>query len=338
MVNKSKSDLNKILVPKGRILYFNEELHRYTDDVQTDYTSTTTVVGKYYEKFDKKARDIAEACERIGKNPRHVKYLKYRNKTAKQLLYEWDETTRVACEKGSDKHSYLETAVKNANGYNLNAKGFIDGKIYTVDDIIRGHNYGKLSLNFFVKSGIAEKYPTIFAVIKNLVEQGFRIYAEIGVYSLEYRVSGLIDILFVRGTEFIILDWKTNKAPIKFESGYFEKDNSGRLLLNQFINQDKFMYHPINYLNDSVGIHYTLQISIYDYLVESFGLTCLGNLLCHIRTVESDVLAFSKDTGMVEEKEEIEFLPIKYLKTDVEKLLSHHLTTVSEPKNLFNYE
>jgi hypothetical protein len=98
------------------------------------------------------------------------------------------------------------------------------------------------------------------------------------------------------------------------------------------------MYHPINYLNDSVGIHYTLQLSIYDFLVESFGLTCLGNILCHIRTIESDVLAFSKDTGALEEQEDVSFLPITYRKTDVEKLLSHHLTTVREPINLFNYE
>lgn len=335
-MGRLKSALSNTLVPKGRTLYFNEEEHRYSDDLQTDYTSTTTVIGKYYEKFDKKARDIADACERIGKNPKHPKYLKYRHKTAKQLLYEWDKTRDDACAKGTNKHSYLETRVKSANGYTLNAKGFIDGKIYTIDDVIRGHNYGKLSLNFFVKSGIKEKYPTIYDVIENLVNQGFRIYAEIGVYSLEYRVSGLIDILFVRGTEFIILDWKTNSAPIRFESGYYDKDNDGRLLLNSFINQDKWMLYPINYLADSVGIHYTLQLSIYDFLVESFGLTCLGNILCHIRTIETDVLSFS-ESGEKVEKEEVTFIPIKYLKSDVEKLLSNHLTLVEQPKNLFTY-
>lgn len=336
MVKQVKSNLNNTLIPKGRTLYFNEELHKYTDDLETNYTSTTTVIGKYHEKFDNSAIQIAEACERIGKKPNHPKYLKYKNKTAKQILYEWDQIRDNACAKGTNKHSYLETTVKAASGYNINAKGFIDGKIYTIDDIIRGHNYGKLSLNFFVKSGIKDKYPSIYAVIENLVNQGFRIYAEIGAYSLEYRISGLIDILFVRGLEFIILDWKTNGAPIKFESGYFDKDNDGRLLLDKFINQDKFMFYPLNYLADSIGIHYTLQLSIYDFLIESFGLTCLGNILCHIRTIESDSISFSETTGLPIEKEEVTFIPIKYLKSDVEKLLSHHLTLVEQPKNLFN--
>ena len=50
-----------------------------------------------------------------------------------------------------------------------------------------------------------------------MVSMGFEIYAEIGVYHPEYLISGLVDILFVKGDEFFILDWKTNKAPIRFE-------------------------------------------------------------------------------------------------------------------------
>lgn len=328
----SKSRLNNTLVPKGRTLYFNEEFHKYTDDLETIYTSTTTVIGKYYEQFSTKQVDIAIACERIGKNPNHLKYLRYRGKTTNQILYEWSLSTIEGCEKGTKKHNYLEDKVKTANGYHLNANGFIDGKIYTVDNIIVGHNYGKLSIKFFIETGIRDKYPTIFSLIVEFVNKGFSIYAEIGVYHLQLMVSGLIDILFVRGDEFLILDWKTNKAPIRFESGYYEKDNDGRLLLDKFIKQDKWMYHPISNLPDSIGTHYTLQLSIYDYLVESFGLKCLGNILCHIRTVESDNIYLSKD----EQPEEVSFLPIKYLKSDVERLLAHHVTTVSPPKNLFN--
>ena len=333
MVKQQQSHLSSRLVPKGRTLYFNEELHKYTDDLETNYTSTTTVIGKYHEKFDSKS--IAEACEKIGKNRTHPKYLKYKNKTAKQLIYEWELETLRACDKGSAKHSYLETTIKAANGYNLNAKGFIEDKIYTIDDVIVGHNFGKLSLKFFTNSGIDVKYPTIFHFIKNLVEQGFNIYAEIGVYDYGLKVSGLIDILFIRGTEFIILDWKTNKAPIKFEAGYFDKSSDGKLLLDKFISKDTFMYYPINYLEDSIGNHYTLQLSIYDYLVESFGLTCLGNILCHIRTIESDTLSFDENGKQIE-KEEVTMIPIKYLKEDVEKLLCHHLSTVTPAKNLFN--
>lgn len=315
----AKLDLKYNLVPKGRILYFNEELHKYTDDVETNYTSTTTVIGNYYEKFDKKAADIAAACERIGKNPSHPKYLKYRGKTAKQLLYEWAQETDRACKKGSKKHAYLENTVKSSNGYNLNAQGFINGRIYTIDDIIRGHNYGRLSLGYFTKTGINKVYPTIFNIIKDFVDKGFKIYAEIGVYDTRFGVSGLIDILLVRGLEFVILDWKTNKAPLRFDSGYFEKNLDGTLNLGAWTPQNKFFYYPISHLEDSTGNHYTMQLSIYDYLVESFGLKCVGNILCHIRTVERTDNISNED-----EEEEVVFHSIKYLKKEAEALLTHH--------------
>ena len=39
--------------------------------------------------------------------------------------------------------------------------------IYTIDNIIYGHNYGRLSLNFFRKTGIDIYYPSIFNLIKD---------------------------------------------------------------------------------------------------------------------------------------------------------------------------
>lgn len=312
------SHLKYNLIPKGRILYFDEENHKYTDDIKTAYTSTTTIIGKYYEKFDSSKEKIALACERIGKSPDHPKYLRYKNKTAKQLIEEWAQETIRACEKGTAKHNYLEDAVKSSNGYHRTATGFINDRIYTIDDIIKGHTFGRLSINYFIKTGIDIKYPTIFGLIKELCSQGFKIYAEIGVYDTRFAVSGLVDILLVRGNEFYILDWKTNKAPIRFDSGYYDKNDDGTLNLNRFVYQDKYFFHPLSHLPDSIGNHYTLQLSVYDYLVESFGLKCLGNILCHIRTIDTS------NTVAQEEKEEVNFMSIKYLKKEVEDMLMHH--------------
>lgn len=307
------------LIPKGRTIYFDEEAHRYSDNFGYVYTSATTLIGKYHRKFDDDKEAIAAACEKIGKNPSHPKYKLYKNKTAKQLLYEWAEETIKACDKGTKKHNYFETSVKSSNGYNLRINGAIDGSIYTIDNIIAGHRYGKLSLDFFRKTNIDIYYPDIFNLIKGLTTAGFKIYSEIGVYDTRYMISGLIDILLVRGHEFLILDWKTNKAPIRFESGYYEKLPGGYLNLNKFVYTDKFMFYPISNLADSIGNHYTLQLSIYDYLVESFGFTNIGNILCHVRTIE--------DPTRPEEDwdEEVKLYDIKYLKSDVEALFKHHI-------------
>lgn len=80
---------------------------------------------------------------------------------------------------GTKKHNYLETAIKTCNGYKLNANGFINDRIYTIDDIAGSHKYGKLNLEYFVKTGIREKYPDIFSLIAALVTKGYHIYARL---------------------------------------------------------------------------------------------------------------------------------------------------------------
>ena len=41
----------------GTILYFNEELHKYTNQDGLVYTSMTTVIGRYEDKFDTEVVD-----------------------------------------------------------------------------------------------------------------------------------------------------------------------------------------------------------------------------------------------------------------------------------------
>lgn len=314
------------LINKGRVIYFNEAQHKYTDNLDQVYTSTTTLISKYTNALD--TESIALACERIGRNPKHPKYLKYRGKSKYTILKEWKKESEDACIKGTAKHNVFETGIKIANGYTLK-NDYINGRIYTIDNIIAGHNYGRMNLSKFRKLGIHLKYPKIYNIIADFVKEGFKVYAEIGVYDPYYLVSGLVDVLLVRGKEFFILDWKTNKAPIRFESGYYEKDNHGNLMLDQFVLKNEYMKYPINNIPDSIGYHYTLQLSIYDFLVESFGFTNIGNILCHIRTIEGDY----KDNTEVEE---IKFVTIKYLKKDVENLFKHHYKKIQSTKNLFS--
>lgn len=311
-----KKTVSETLLPKGRTIFFNEELHKYTDDLNHAYTSVTTVIGKYTEDF--KMDDIAAACERIGKNPNHPKYLKYAGKSKKQIIWEWQQINKEACDKGTIKHNFLETAIKESNGYKRNAKGFINDKIYTIDDIIAKHNYGKVNLKYFETKGVKEKYPKIYNILKDFVKLGYKIYAEIGVYDAKNLISGLIDVLLVKDNDFIILDWKTNKAPIRFESGYYDKDSLGKLKLDTFIKKDERFKYPLDDLEDSVGNHYTMQLSTYAYLVETFGFNCKGLILCHIRTIEDAKDEEGNDVEVVE------IYTIDYLKDKAESMISHH--------------
>jgi hypothetical protein len=297
---------------EDRTIFFNEKLHSYTDNCGNKYTSMTTCIDKYVEKFNADA--VSRACERIGRNPNHPKYLKYKGRTANEIKLDWKQTSEEALENGSRKHDYLEHTIKNSNGYKLIENQYINDKIYTIKDIINNNSFGNIDLNYFIDTGIITRYPIIFSVIKTAVDNGWKIYSEIGVYNTYYLISGLIDLLLIKDDNFIIIDWKTNKADIKFNSGYFEKDLKGNLT-KYFIETNKSFKYPLTMLPDSVGNHYGLQLSGYTFLVEQFGFNCVGNILFQIRENEEGSI------------EKVDMLQMPDLKKEVEIMFNHHRGT-----------
>ncbi len=300
-----------------RNIFFNESIHKYTDNMGNPYISTTTLISNYYEKF--KAEEIAKACEAIGRNPKHPKYLKYKNKSKKQLLYEWEQTKTIACEKGTNKHNYLEQAVRSSTGYKLIDSQFINDRIYTLDDVIGDRKIGLLNLEYFESIGLKEKYPIIFNTIYKLTQLGYLIYAEIGVYDSVNLVSGLVDIILIKNNDFIILDWKTNSAPIMFESGYFNKDNNGNLT-SDFIYKQEYFSNPISYLSASTGHKYSLQLSGYANMAELFGFKYKGSILCHIRTLKQGIINSINNV----ENEEVKLIEVLDLRNDFQKIKEHN--------------
>lgn len=289
-------------------IFFDESLHRYTDEYGNIFCSVTTVIGKYEEKFD--SEKVARICERIGKNPKHPKYNRYKNKTAKQLIKEWESITTIALDKGNKKHNYLEDVIKTSNGYKRIKGKFINDRLFTIPDIIHNPTVGKISIDKLNELGLEKQYPTIYNLIITFINNGWSLYSEIGVYNKDLLISGLIDLLLVNGDRFFIIDWKTNKSPVSFKSGYYEKDDTGKVTDN-FITNGKTLQYPVSHLPASVGHKYTLQLSGYAYLVEHFGLKPSGIVLCHIQ---------EDDKG----EEFVDLIKIKYLKEDIQKLFFHH--------------
>jgi hypothetical protein len=302
-----------------RSIYFNEELHKYTDELNNQYISTTTIISNYYEKF--KTEELAEACARIGRNPSHPKYLKYKGKSKKQIIIEWDTIKNVACNKGNIKHNYFEEAIRKSTGYKLINNIFINDKIYTLDDVIGDRKIGLLSIEQFEAMGIKQRYPSIFNIIYDLTKLGYLIYAEIGVYDSKYLVSGLIDVILIKGNHFIIIDWKTNSAPIRFESGYFEKDNYGNRTEKWIDTNDNF-YFPIDYISASIGNKYSMQVSGYVEMAELFGLIYDGSVLFHIRTLPNKGM-ISK-INEIEEKEEVKQIKVIDFRNEFKKIKEHN--------------
>ena len=258
---------------KQNFLFFEEEGHKYNDTMGNEYLSVTTLIHDYYNNFDaaywahKKARE--------------------QGKSEKAILAEWDRIRDEACSRGTKTHNGLEDAIKEVSKFKSAIQYLTDtnsGRVITIADI-PALIPQPLDVDKFIEA-TDNKYPEIYRVFKFYTDKGYIIYSEIGAYLMDYLVSGTIDIFCYRPTDFVILDWKTNRDGLKFEAGYYKKDKTiiPNQLTNEWIPQPrKKMLPPVSHLADCNGMHYSLQLSMYAIMAEIIlGLPCHGLGLCHI--------------------------------------------------------
>lgn len=254
-------------------LYFKEEGHKYNDSLGNNYTSVTTLIhDNYVPKFNKKYWLHKKARE-LGVSE-------------KTLEKQWQAITDEACARGTATHNGIEDAIKEVSMFKQAIRylnNISDGRVVTVADI-PFFKAKPLDVEKF-KEATNNKYPEIYRVFEFYTNKGYTIYSEIGAFLIDYRLSGTIDILCIRDTDFVILDWKTNRNGLQFESGYFRKDKSVKpaQLTNEYVRKSEYMLPPLNYLPNCNGYHYTMQLSMYARMVELIlGIPCVGLGLCHI--------------------------------------------------------
>ena len=123
-----------------------------------------------------------------------------------------------------------------------------------IESYINNENYENISE---VKHAI--KWMNKF---KNLSE--FVFYPEVIIYSRELGIAGSIDVLAkdIKSDTYIIIDWKTSKSISKSSYG------------------GKMGTHPItSHLMDCKYVHYSMQLSLYRYLIEEYYDIKISNLL-----------------------------------------------------------
>ena len=257
---------------KDNFLFFDEGPHKYTDTLGNEYRSVTTLIGDYYNHFDadywahKKARE--------------------QGKSEKQIRAEWNRIKDEACERGTATHNGIEDAIKSVSKFKEAIKYLEEvksGRCITIADI-PDLIPRPLDVEEF-KVATNNKYPEIYRVFDFYTERGYVIYSEIGAFLIDYLISGTIDIFCYRPTDFVILDWKTNRDGLKFEAGYYKKDKSTipNQLTNEWIKKKQSMLPPLNHLDDCNGMHYTMQLSLYAIMAEIIlDIPCVGLGLCHI--------------------------------------------------------
>ena len=302
---------------KDNFLFFDEGPHKYTDTLGNEYRSVTTLIGDYYNHFDadywahKKARE--------------------QGKSEKQIRAEWNRIKDEACERGTATHNGIEDAIKSVSKFKEAIKYLEEvksGRCITIADI-PDLIPRPLDVEEF-KVATNNKYPEIYRVFDFYTERGYIIYSEIGAFLIDYLISGTIDIFCYRPTDFVILDWKTNRDGLKFEAGYYKKDKSTipNQLTNEWIKKKQSMLPPLNHLDDCNGMHYTMQLSLYAIMAEIIlDIPCVGLGLCHIGSPWvlnkygqplSDSEGYHVDPNG---EETVKWFKIQYLKNEAKALL-----------------
>ena len=254
-------------------LTFKEENHSYTDNLGNAYLSTTTLLHRYKEEFDKKYW-LAQKAKEL-----HI--------SEKELEKQWSTITKEACEQGTKYHNGLEDGIKGSSMF-VDAIRYMQnsrGEMITVADIPNINEYVKpLDINDFIEA-TENKYPDIYKVFRYYLDRDYKIYSEIGAFLIDYLVSGTIDVLCLREDQFVIGDWKTNRGGLKFEAGYYKKDKSVKPYqeTKTWVPKKEFLKPPVSNLPSCNGSIYNLQLSQYAFFVEYIlNIPCAGLWLCHI--------------------------------------------------------
>lgn len=271
---------------------FLEEPHKYVNlkDSSIQYTSVTTLIGKYEQPFDKEFTSKYKALEKlipsdIWKKEKGAIWRSHKipkdflevyniseeelNKVQQDILDEWAKINKESCERGTKIHAELENSFYKA-GMNVKLDKFgIGGKFQCKK------NYNELDLEYGV-------YPEYLIYYDNP--------------KINLHIAGQIDLLIKDGNDIIIGDWKSN-AKID-QKGFY--DSSTR--------STKKMKYPLTNIEDCNLWHYYLQLSTYAWMIQKI------NSDFNIKRLF--IYHFDHDG-----KETLYEVP--YLKNDVEKMLKH---------------
>lgn len=142
-----------------------------------------------------------------------------------------------------------------------------------------------------------ERIEKFHKIYEERLKQLISIGSEIKVFSKKWGIAGTIDKLYLYENSIIIGDWKTNKK-IKTDKDYcFNK-----------------LLPPFNNYKENEINKYSLQLSLYQLILEEAGIFCDYSFICHIPS-----------------KGDAQIYKLKDFKTELRTYLNHQF--LNEPIN-----
>ena len=270
---------------------FIDDVHKYFNlkNPEIEYISVTTLIGKYYEEFDEDFWSSYKALEALMGSD-FVKFkvkqtlLKLKkfniklsdlnidqeefNKKKQEILESYETNRVIACERGTKIHKIKEEEFYTKEYHNGGSIIDKDCQLYCRKD----------DFNLEKEQAI---YPEFLIYYHH--PKGF------------LNIAGQVDVLIKDGNDIYIDDFKTNVKGIESKAFF---DSSTK--------KTKRMFHPISNIEDTTLMHYTLQLSLYAYMLQEmhpeFNIKRLR--LIHI------------DENMKET-----YIPLEYKKAEIEQLI-----------------
>lgn len=213
-------ELNKVF---GDFKFF-EENHTYTYKDKPISIGATGLIEQYTQDFD--AEVVAE------------KVAIRDNKTIQEVLDEWKQKNKYACDKGHLGHLYAQSLW---NGENV------------LDEIEKFTNGLETPLD-----KILDQADNFYCDYKDRLEH---LADEYVIGSEEYDIASAIDHLFINKLTggLVLVDYKTNSDIYKDQKYY---KNSHK--------KPPKMKVPLHNIDDFTIKHYHIQLSIYKYIVEKY--------------------------------------------------------------------
>lgn len=252
------------------------------------YTSVTQLIHNYTQPFNSAFWSAYKACEALlsSEDFYPLKQILLKNKIWKS---EYLKTYNIDIQSFKDKREEILKSYEDKKNVACERGTSIhevqENLFYNQDDKIKKYVGGG---KFDVKKGYYQLDLERAVYPEFLISYAFDDYL---------KVAGQIDLIIKDGNDITIIDWKTNKK-IDQES-YFDKTTKRR----------QMMKFPLDNIQDCNFYHYTLQLSLYAFLLQKIN--------PKFKIKKLLIIHFDHDGNETEYQ-------CDYLKEDVARMLLHY--------------
>jgi len=201
--------------PNGRIITFDEDAHRYTDNKGNEYRSVTKIIHSLFPEFERDKIAYFCARKRVMKEKGYAtqddcpvfEVMAERD----VVIQEWEDNKNQACDMGTQVHRYAEC------------------KMLAID----------FDMEFTVPKGI-KLAKTVDKFLISLEKDYELVETEKIVFCPSILLAGTVDLIMrnKKTKKLCVFDWKTNKQ-ISMNDGYGKK---GKLFLTHIENANYWTY------------------------------------------------------------------------------------------------